>query len=94
MGAEYDHGTRGNPGQFIDEYGAPASEVVHDESVVDDLLPYINGGLVHREGEFHYFYGPLDSGAKTPWSRQQDSHFHSRVSRTDWGRKAATGAIP
>ena len=60
--------------QFVHEYRARASQLVHHESVVNDFVAYVNRCAEQVQGALHDFNGAIYTGAEPPGIGKQDIH--------------------
>jgi len=55
----------GDLGKLFHEYGATFPQPVDDVSIVDDLVPHIDGCPENFDGTLHDFDGTVNAGTKT-----------------------------
>ena len=74
MGAEDGMGPGRHLGQLLDETRTHPLQPLDDMAVVDDLMAYIDGGSIDREGPLDDIDGTNDTGTKTAGLGQNHLH--------------------
>src|SRR5690606_27708605 len=72
VGREHDDGALWGFVELVYEYGPFGSQVLHDITIVDDLVAHIDGRAVQLEGPLDDIDGTVYAGAKTARLRQYD----------------------